>query len=49
MKDVITRINKLTLDEQAKLGISSDLVDHLSMMPTYLGLLLPSSEQDTNT
>jgi hypothetical protein len=45
----ITRMYKVVLDEQLNFGISSVLLDHLSITPAYTGFLTPPSEQETNT
>jgi hypothetical protein len=45
----ITRMYKVVLDEQLNFGISSVLLDHLSITPAYTRFLTPPSEQETNT
>jgi hypothetical protein len=45
----ITRMYKVVLDEQLNFGISSVLLDHLSITPAYTGFLTPPSEQEMNT
>lgn len=45
-----TKINRLIFDEHLKLGSSSSLFDHLSIVPTYVGFSpLPSAAHEINT